>query len=198
MKTMKTLMTMLSIGVSAVIYNSNAYAGDVMNVTPRGPEKKAIVSLRAPALEEATLFVTNMDGNVIHNEDIQSRTSYGKVYDFSNLENGIYTIISHSAYLTTIKEVKVDRDHIEVVSEEVEYKPVFLVKEDAISVNYFNQDADEISFSIESGNTVFYEHTEGRDIAFKKMLDTSQMPRGEYHATLKAGGRTYSQYFKID
>lgn len=197
MKTMNAILATVTIGASALLSTVDAYAGDEMNVTPFTAERKATVELKNPKSIDVSIFVTNVEGRVLHEETIKSQSSYGRVYDFTYLKDGIYTIISDDDYITTTTEVKVHRSAVEVLRNDVEYKPIFSTKEGFIMVSYLNKDAEDIKFSIESGNAVLYESAEGSDISFHKMLNISKMQPGDYDATIEVGGKTYSYYFYV-
>ncbi len=194
---MKSILATIIIGTSPLIFQAETYAGDELNVTPIAAEKKVKVELNSPKSIDVSILVANMDGKVLHEETIKSRRSYGRVYDFTNLKDGQYTIISEDDYITTTTEVKIHRSDIDVLSNEVEYKPIFLTKGGSLMVNYLNINAEDIKFSIENGDAVVYESDGGNDISFQKILNISKMPSGDYFANIEAGSRTYSYYFFV-
>jgi len=95
------------------------------------------------------------------------------------------------------KRQQIHRSDVEVLSNEVEYKPVFSTKDGTLRVNYLNIKSEDIKFSIESGNSVFYESVDGSDISYQKMLNISTMHPEDYYATVEAGDKTYSYYFYV-
>ena len=197
MKTMKTILATITIGVSALISTVDAYAGDGMEITPITSEKKARVELKNPKSIDVSVFVTNEEGKVVHEETLQSQRSYGRMYDFTNLKDGKYTIISDDDYITTTTEVKVGRSNVEVLNNEFEYKPIFSTKESSIMVNYLNINAEDIKFSIEGEQGILYESAEGSDISFQKKMSISKMHPGDYYANIEVGSKTYSYYFYV-
>ena len=168
-----------------------------MNVTPITSEKKARVELQRPKSLDVSIFVTDIDGRVLHEETIKSQKSYGRVYDFTNLQDGKYTIISNDDYITTTTEVEVIKSDVEVLSNEVEYKPVFSSKEGLLKVNYLNIKSEDLKFTIENDNSVFYESADGNNISYSKILNISKMLPGDYYAKVEAGDKTYSYYFYV-
>ena len=197
MKTMKTILATITIGVSALISTVDAYAGDGMEITPITSEKKARVELKNPKSIDVSVFVTNEEGKVVHEETLKSQRSYGRMYDFTNLKDGKYTIISDDDYITTTTEVKVGRSNVEVLNNEFEYKPIFSTKESSIMVNYLNINAEDIKFSIEGEQGILYESAEGSDISFQKKMSISKMHPGDYYANIEVGSKTYSYYFYV-
>jgi hypothetical protein len=198
MKTMKGIFWASAMGLGSILLCSNALATDFLSVYPSSKEKTVKVEVKPSTLKDASISLSSMKGNVLHNESIKARTAYGKVYDFSKLEDGIYTFYSESDYVTTIKQVQVEKASVKILSTEVEYSPVFVLKNQMLAVNFFNKDLEDMEFSIENNAAVFYENEEGNNISFQKMLNISQMPPGEYYATLKVGGRTFGHTFTVD
>ena len=197
MKTMNAILATITIGASALLSTVEAYSGDGMEITPMTSEKKARVELKSPKSIDVSIFVTSDEGKVVHEETLQSQKSYGRVYDFSYLKDGKYTIISDDEFIRTTTEVKVHWTDIEVLSNEVEYKPIFSTKGSSVMVNYLNINSEDIKFSIEGEQGVLYESAEGSDISFQKKMGISKMHPGDYSANVEVGSKTYSYYFYV-
>ena len=196
MRTMNTVLVTATIGVSSLLLGGNAFATDAVTVSPSSTEAKVKVQVAEPRLQDISVYVADAEGKVIYQEEIQARTTYGKVYDLSNLDEGIYTFTSIGDYITTTKKIKVGESSAIELSKEAKYKPVISLKDNYLRVNYFNKDQDDIEFSIESSGAIFHESDGGNDIVYGKMLDVSKMPPGEYVARLKVGNKDYHHYFE--
>lgn len=198
MKTMNTILAAVTISAGSLFLSGNANAGDGMNLTPITSEKKVTVELRNPKSIDVSIFVSNDQGKILHEETIKSQRSYGRVYDFSALEDGVYNIVSEDDFIKTTTDFRIYRSDIEVLNNNVEYKPLFSTDEGTIMVNYLNIDTEDIKFYIESSkNDKLYKSEEGSDISFQKKLDISKMKPGDYYATLEVGKKSYSYYFYI-
>ncbi|MCK5464667.1 MAG: hypothetical protein KAI95_16675 [Bacteroidales bacterium] len=138
MKTMNAILATITIGASALLSTAEAYAGDGMEITPITSEKKAMIEFKNPKSIDVSIFISNAEGTVVHEEILKSQSSFGRVYDLTNLEDGKYTIISEDDYIKTTTEVKVGRSDVEVLSNEFEYKPIFSTKGSSVMVNYLN------------------------------------------------------------
>jgi len=138
MKTMIAILATITIGACGLLSTAEAYAGDGMEITPITSEKKAMIELKNLKSIEVSIFISNAEGKFVHEEILKSQSSFGRVYDFTNLEDGKYTIISEDDYIRTTTEVKVGRSDVEVLSNEFEYKPIFSTKRSSVMVNYLN------------------------------------------------------------
>jgi hypothetical protein len=197
MKTINALLATITIGVFAFLSAATSLAGDGMSITPLKAEKKAYVKLESPKSIDVAILVSDEKGRILFEETIQSPKPYGRVYDFTRLSDGIYTISSHDNYINTISKVEVKHAEVAVLSNEIEYKPVFQTKDNALLVNYFNSDAKDITFSIEDKYGVLYENAEGNDQTFQKRVNTSKMFPGRYFATVNVGDRSYGYDFYV-
>ncbi len=198
MRTIKAVLFTASIGVSSLLTGGNVFATDAVTVSTSNTEKKIKVQVVEPRLQDISVYVSDAEGNIIYQEDIRASTTYGKVYDFSDLQDGVYTFTSNGEYITTTKRIMVEGSSAREISKEASYKPVITLKDSYLKVNYFNENQEDIEFSIEgsgSGN-IFHESKGGNDIVYGKMLDVSKMPAGKYYARLKVGNKEYYQSFE--
>ena len=122
---------------------------------------------------------------------------YTRVYDLSNLEKGMYTFYSSSEQVDVTKKVMVDGTSIEILSKEMEYKPVFTIQDDKLMINYLNLEQEEIEVNIDNARYDIYSNNEGNPLSYNKILDISKMFHGEYRAQIKAGDKVFDHYFRV-
>ena len=194
MKTLKSTIVLAAMGFSTIFFTNNANA--FFNVVPMNHSEKAIVKVEAPVNEDTYIVVYDSEGTTLHKESIKAGNMYTKFFDFTQLDDGIYTFYSEIKYSTIIKEIKVENSNVEVVSRQVEFRPVFKIQGDNLLVNYFNNTARDIDFVIESDDAVFYNVEKGNPVSFNKKFNIEQLPRGIYYASLKTGGYTYEYTFE--
>ncbi len=193
---MKAVLVTATIGASSLLLGGNAFATDAVTVSPSSTEAKVKVQVAEPRIQDISVYVADAEGQVIYQENIHARTTYGKVYDLSNLDDGIYTFTSSGDYITTTKKIMVEGSSARELSKEATYKPVISIKDNYLRVNYFNKDQEDIEFSIESSGAIFHESEGDNNIVYGKMLDVSKMPYGEFYARLKVGNKDYYHYFE--
>jgi len=196
MRTMKSVLITASVGVSTLFLGGNAFATDDVSVSPSSTEAKVKVQVVEPRLQDISVYVADAEGTIVYQEDIKARTTYGKTYDLSDLDDGIYTFTSSGDYITTTKQIKVEGSSATELSKEATYKPVIVLKDNYLKVNYFNKAQEDIEFSIEGSGEIFHEGKMSNDIAYGKMLDVSGMPAGKYYAKLKVGNKDYYHSFE--
>ena len=196
MRTIKAVLVTATLGAGSLLVGESAFATDAVTFSTSNTEKKVKVQVIEPRMQDISVYVADAEGKVIYQEDIRARTTYDKVYDLSNLEDGVYTFTSDGEFISTIKKVQVEGSTTREISKEATYKPVITLKGDYLKVNYFNKGQEDIEFTIEGSGEIFHESDGGNEVGYGKILDVSQMPSGNYYARLKVGNKEYYHSFE--
>ena len=196
MRTMKAVLVTATLGVGSLLVGESAFATDAVTVSTSNTEKKVTVQVLEPRLQDISVQVADAEGKVFYQEDIRARTTYGKVYDLSRLEDGVYTFTSDGEYISTTKKIKVEGSTAREISSEATYKPVITMKGDYLKVHYFNKGKEDIEFTIEGSGEIFHESDGGNEVVYGEMLDVSRMPSGNYFARLKVGNKEFYHSFE--
>ena len=195
---MKTIK--LSVAFAAALFSATSFTGKVsafVNVIPMEIPEKTIVQVTSPANISASIYIYDDAGTMLHSDRISPESST-KLYDFSNLRDGVYTFESNSEYMNITKKIGIEDSKVEILSKETEFKPYFSVEEDELIVTFIHQDLKDVEFSIENAIEVFYQENEGNELNFQKKFDISKLWLGEHYAKLKVGGKTYHHYFNLN
>ena len=195
MKTINSFIAAVALGLGTVIFAGNANA--FFDVVPMNVTEKALVKLVVPKNHQTYVYITSPAGDILHEETMSNYNPSMRVFDLSNLEDGIYTFHSSSDQVDVTKKVMVDDASVKILSKDVEYKPVFSIQDDKLSINYLNLGQEEIELSIDNALYDFLSSTEGNPLSFNKVLDISQMFNGEYRAEIKVGDKVYAHYFRV-
>jgi len=182
---------------SATLFMGKLTASDnVISVIPMNFPDRAIVQVTSPSMVSASVYIYDAEGTVLYADRISAESST-KLFDFSNLRDGVYTFESNSDNMNIIKKLGVKGDRVEILSKETEFKPVFSFDGNELKVNFLNQAQKDVEFSIENATSVFYKGDEGNDFTFHKKYDLSSLWLGDYYAKLKVGGKTYYHHFDV-
>jgi hypothetical protein len=195
---MKT--TRLSIAFAAALLSATSFTGKVsafVNLIPMDIPERTLVQLTSPSNVSASIYFYDGAGKLLLSDKIHPESST-KLYDFSNLPDGVYTFESQTDQMNITKKLVIKDSKVEILSKETEFKPYFSVDENEMKVSFVNQDQKAVEFSIENDQEVFYQGNGESDFHFKKMLDISNLMFGEYYAKLKVGAKTYYHYFNVN
>ena len=195
---MKTMKLSIAIGaglLSAALFSGKASA--IVYVIPVDVPERAIIQVTSPSNAPASIYFYDAAGTMLVSDKISPESSQ-KLYDLSNLSDGVYTFESITDYMNITKKIGIENSKVEILSKETEFKPYFSVEENQLKVNFANQDQNAVALSIENDFQVFYQGKGGSDFHFQKILDISNLLLGEYYAKLKVGGKTYYHYFDVN
>ena len=196
---MKTIK--LSIYFAAVIIGTSFFtnkAAATIPVIPMDISERAVVRVIAVPNQTGSVSISDAEGITLNTYMLKPGASSSKLFDFSKVENGIYTFNIKSELMNTTTKIKVEDSYVEVISNDVEYKPLFIEHGKELRVNYLNTDLEDMQLSIESTGSVFYAEEEGNSLTLEKRFDIGTiMPRGEYYAKLVVGDKTYYHTFYV-
>jgi len=195
---MKTIR--LTIAFAVALFSATSFTGKVsasVNVIPVDTPDRALVQVNSPANVSLSIYFFDGAGNLLLSDRISPESS-SKLYDFSNLPDGVYTFESKSDNMNITKKIGIEDSKVEILSKETEFKPYFSVEENELKVSFLNQDQNAVELSIENALEVFYQGNGGNDFHFQKMLDISNLSSGEHYAKLQVGGKTYYHYFNVN
>jgi hypothetical protein len=195
MKTNKIIVALFAALFGITSFTAKVSAS--VNVIPVDIPDRTIVQVTSPANTTASIYVYDSEGTVLHSDLISPEASI-KVYDFSDLRDGIYTFESRSELMNITRKIGVEDSKVEILSKETEFKPYFSIEENELKVNFLNQDQKDVEFSIENALGVYYQGLEGDKTNFSKKYDISNLWLGYYYAKLKVGGKTYYHYFNVN
>jgi len=193
---MKSVLVTATVGASSLLLGGNAFATDGVSVSPSNTEAKVKIQVAEPRMQDISVYVADAEGSIVYQEKIKAKTTFGKTYDLSDLDDGIYTIASSGEYITTTKQIRVEGSSATELSKKAAYKPVMVVKDNYLKVNYFNKAQEDIEFSLVGSGDIFHEGKRSKDVAYGQILDVSEMPAGKYFAKLKVGNKNYCHTFE--
>ena len=196
MKAFKSLFAVIVVGLSTILLAGNAYAEWIP--IPYDVKDKASFKIMFPNNQNTFINLSDAEGRLLLRETFKKGSSTARSYDFSNVEDGIYTFYSETGYANVTIKVRVKKSSIEMISNEVNYKPLFIIQDNSLLVTYLNYELEELELVIYNSYADFYKSTEGNSQVFRKKFDISDMESGEYFAEIIVGGKNYTHSFNID
>ena len=159
------------------------------------------MQISVPSDMETYVSVLDREGDMIYSDMVAKDDNAGKMYDFSEMENGIYTfktITKHQVVETTFE---VEMNEMTIFKEDISYRTVFWIDGDMLSISYMNLSQDAVAVSIEDGlprkdePAVIYKEFTESDMSYERIFDIQNLSEGEYTITLKSGENTYEYFF---
>lgn len=194
MKTTKLFFNSVAMSIVAMFLTANLYADVYLYVHPLEASKKVSVELSLPILNTVSIYIFDNNEKLILHEKIEKGLSYKRIYDFSELKTGRYTIVSDSKNLQVTKKINVNENSIDVISTEYFHRPVFKLRDDVLNIIYMNRDQSIVKISIEDSKTTYYQEELPGDLLFKKSFDLQNLSRGEYTVLFEVNGYKFAHY----
>ena len=146
-----------------------------------------------------TLTIKNANGLTVYNNDIQNSGDYSRTFDFSALENGIYSAELNKDFEIVIKQFYVENGLVTFLNNKNEkiFKPVIRTEGHLLYVSKiaFNKEPLKVVIYYK-GNTILSETISGNDL-LKRVYKLSEKKVGNYTVVINSDDRTYTNNFTI-
>lgn len=174
-----------------------AGTGDV-RIYPIEGSKKAKVILTVPQRSEVILSVQSHDGlSDLYRETVPNAGGYAKVYDFSQLDDGVYKLVVNTGTTMIERSFEVTGAEVRVLEESVKHLPVFIEKGEKLMINYFNKGHNQIKVEFSDGQGTFFEEEVHPELSFAKAYNIQSLLSGDYTVYFKSGDYRYSHHFNV-
>lgn len=185
---MKTLFkNILVLAVMLGTYTS--YANASLGISPRASKVN----------KGDYITVADASGEIIYSGRVNYTGSLNKLYDFSYLNDGVYTVEIDKDYEIAINYVEV-KDKVATVSEntgKIIFKPVFRSKASQVIISKIAIDSKEMKIELYYENDLIHSETvEGNDV-LNRVYKLDNTLKGNYTAVVRANGRVFTENFKL-
>ncbi len=184
-----------------------AFAGEgdkpvaIVSVFPYLSTDYSIISVNNLAEKSGEFIIKDSNGEALHKEYLNKTDFFQKVINFSNLEDGEYTIVLKVKGLDEIKEPFLIKDKQVVLksssSDEVSKLKSFVnIKDNLLYVSHleFDQSAFKIKIANDLGEQIFEKSIDGNKV-YSGKFDISKLPSGDYKLTINSEDNRYSYAF---
>lgn len=193
MNTMNTILKTTFVLVLALAAKVTIAAGNLsLNLVPVTGEK-ALLDISSYTGETLTIKITDDTENIVYySEGVEAADKIQKVYDFSNLEEGNYTLTVLSDGLSVEREFRKENNTIEVGEEATVLPPTFSVKDDLLRCSYLNFAKKDVKLELYDGNDVIYSKKIGNHFSMTEGLNLRKLEHGSYTVCLTDGTREFT------
>jgi len=203
MKTAGIFKTGLAIIFMAGISMNTSASNDPTSTTVTSMEESAAgaMQISVPSDMETYVSVIDQEGDMIYTDMVARDDNAGKMYDFSEMENGIYTFKTVTQHKVVETTFEVEMNEMNILREDISYRPVFWIQDDMLSISFMNLEQSEVYLILEDELpvkdelTVIYEEKAESDMSYERIFNIKNLSKGEYTLTLTTGGNTYNYLF---
>lgn len=196
---MKTIIGMSFI-FGTVLLSQLSFAGGNLSIAVSNMEsKKALVELSNPSLTSFEISIVDNAGETIYYKEInEKQNELAKRFDFSNLENGTYTMKVKTDDGSKEKSIMVNGKSVEFGEEITRTDPFFSYKNDQLKLSFLNHHNESTSLHLyEKGELIWTSDLQNSSV-IQKGFDLSKLNSGYYQAVLASGNDVYEFQFERD
>lgn len=199
MKTIKTISKLTMLLAFVAFANTLTASGNLkVNIYPLSSEK-AVVAIVNNTASNFQISIENSDGETIYYKEASADSkAYRKVYDFSKLEPGNYTLKATMGQTITERSFKISKNQIAVNAEKVSLEPYFSYKEGVLGVSYLNFSEEDLNLHFYDANGVVYAKEIGNEFNVIEGFDLSKLASGQYTVVLLAGSKEYAYHVNVE
>lgn len=145
------------------------------------------------------ISVTNASGEVIFNGKIKHSGNLVRLFDFSQLNDGIYTVEISKDFEIEVVDLEVNNEEVKILTDTQNkiFKPVIRSEKGLLIVSKIGLDTNEMKVELYFEDELIHtENVEGKDV-LNRVYKLDNTISGDYTAVIKSNGRVYSKNFRI-
>lgn len=192
-KNLRNLMAGILLGLPFISFAS----GDINVVAMEEKNEMEKIKVEIPELFDLNVSIIDNEGRVLYNETLKKGSKTALVYNLSQLEDGTYTFLSSGGHQEITKMIEVKDNRINVIDKVVKNKPIFILNDNLLKINYLNKNIDDIKISLNDEISVYYDKTIEDKLVFNKTIDISNLRKGNYYVSLNVGDDQHNFYFDV-
>ena len=193
MKTIKTrvLVVVFMLG-TLVNYANNEDFNNVLNT------KKVKVVFKG-AKKGQELRVKDHNGVVLYSENIVTEGKLSKVFDFSKLSDGDYSLELDKDFEIVIKSLKIKGNTatFNKKEEQVIFKPVVRNESNKVMISKISFDEKPLQVDFYFNNEIIYTDTVKGNSIVNRVYKLDETIKGDYRVVIRNNGRSYINEFEI-
>ncbi|MCA0131382.1 hypothetical protein [Winogradskyella alexanderae] len=144
------------------------------------------------------ISVYNSEGTVIYSGKVKNSGNLTRLYDFTQLDNGVYTIEINKDFEIEVSSIEVKNKKVKFVhSKERIFKPVFRNKDSRLIISKLGVDTNEMNVTLYFEDNLIYSDTVKGDQVLNRVYRLDESLPGEYTAVVKFNNRVFTENFRI-
>ena len=146
-----------------------------------------------------TLTIKNSNGLTVYNNEIKNSGDYSRTFDFSALENGIYSAELNKDFEIVIKQFYVENGLVTFLNNKDEkiFKPIIRTEGDLLLVSKINFNNEPLKVTLYYNDEAVLSETISGDKLLKRVYKLSEKEVGAYKVVVSSDERTYTKEFNI-
>ena len=146
-----------------------------------------------------TLTIKNSNGLTVYNNEIQNSGDYSKTFDFSALENGVYSAELNKDFEIVIKQFNVENGLVTFLNNKDEkiFKPIIRTEGELLLISKINFNNEPLKVTLYYNDEAVLSETISGDKLLQRVYQLSEKEVGAYKVVVSSDERTYTKEFTI-
>lgn len=195
---MKTMLKVTLLFALVAFANTLFATGNLkLNILPLNDEK-AVVAISTLSNSNFNITIVDEKNQIVYYQEAADQgAGYRKVYNFSDLEDGMYKLTVESNDLSSERQFKKSHGAIKVGEEKTTLEPFFGYEDGILRCSYLNFAKENVNLYFLDNDKQIYTKNIGRDFNVQQAFNLSQLAKGSYDAVLTAGEKQFSYTIEI-
>ena len=149
--------------------------------------------------EGSKISVYDESGNTIYSGTVKYNGNLTRLYDFTQLSNGIYTIEINKDFEIELTSIIVKNKEVTFSSNAKEkiFKPVFRNEDSRIIISKLGIDTNEMKVNLYFEDNLIYSDTIKGNQVLNGVYRLDETLSGDYTAVVKFNNRVFTERFRI-
>ncbi|WP_341220445.1 hypothetical protein [Polaribacter atrinae] len=146
-----------------------------------------------------TLNIKDHTGLVVYNDKIENSGDYSKTFDFSALEDGVYSFELIKDFEIVIKQFYVENGLVTFLDDNNEkvFKPIIRNEGQLLFISKISFNNEPLKVTLYYNDKAVLSETVSGDQILKRVYKLSEKEIGNYKVIVNSDDRTYIKEFKI-
>jgi hypothetical protein len=193
MKTLKTRLLVVVFMLGTLVnYADDKKVNSVFNATKTKIVFKGVK-------KGQRLAVKDKNGIILHSEKVNKEGNFVKVFDFSELNDGNYTLELDKDYQIIVKSIKIKDSKVffNKNAKKIIFKPVIRNKENRLMISKIAFEEKDLEVLLYYNDEKIYSEVVKGGAIVNRVYKLDKEIKGNYTVVIKNNGRNYINEFKI-
>lgn len=194
---MKTIIA-FSFLVATTLLSQLAFASDAfrINLVPK-TEAKALLEISNNEAQQYEINISNSTGEMVYyHETKENLTNHSKLFDFSQLEHGVYKVEVKIDGASNEQLMTIGKRGIEVGNSVKKTDPLFSFSDNILKISYLNYNNNQMELHIYNRSDLVWNKEMNNEFTVQKGFDLSKLNRGDYRIVFASGEDIYEYEVK--
>ena len=159
---------------------------------------RAVVAISNTAESNFEISIENSAGETVYYKETEGKIAdYRKIYDFSKLESGQYTLTVNVDGAISKRDFNIDREGIQVGRMKSIVEPYFAFNNDILRVAYLNFPGAKMNLMIYDGEGLIYSKALKNTFSVNEGLNLSKLKAGNYDVVLATDDQVFNYTVEV-